>query len=51
MMVVRYEDLRKDHVPLFIQMADFLGAKVTEERIKEAVANNSIQRMRAKEDK
>ncbi len=51
MMVVRYEDLRKDPVPLFAQMADFLGAKVSEEKIKEAVANNSIQKMRAKEDK
>jgi len=51
MMVVRYEDLRKDPVPLFEQMADFLGAKVSEEKIKEAVANNSIQKMRAKEDK
>ncbi len=51
MLVVRYEDLRKDPVPLFGQMADFLGAKVSEEKIREAVANNSIQNMRAKEDK
>ena len=51
MLVVRYEDLRRDPVPLFGQMADFLGAKVSEEKIKEAVANNSIQNMRAKEDK
>ncbi len=51
MLLVRYEDLRKDPVPLFAEMADFLGAKVSEEKIKEAVANNSIQNMRAKEDK
>jgi hypothetical protein len=51
MMIVRYEDLRKDPVPLFGQMADFLGAKVSEGKIKEAVANNSIQKMRVKEDK
>jgi hypothetical protein len=51
MLVVRYEDLRRDPVPLFSQMADFLGAKVSEEKIKQAVANNSIQNMRAKEDK
>jgi hypothetical protein len=51
MMVVRYEDLRKDPVPLFAQMADFLRVKVSEEKIKEAVANNSIQKMRVKEDK
>jgi len=51
MLVVRYEDLRRDPVPLFGQMADFLVAKVSEEKIKEAVANISIQNMRAKEDK
>lgn len=51
MMVVRYEDLRKDPVPLFGQMADFLGVRISEEKIKEAVANNSIQKMRVKEDK
>ena len=51
MMLVRYEDLRKDPVPLFAQMADFLGAKVNEDKIKQAVANNSIQKMRDKEDK
>lgn len=51
MLLVRYEDLRKDPVPLFAQMADFLGVKVSEDRIKEAVANNSIQKMRLKEDK
>jgi Sulfotransferase domain len=51
LLLVRYEDLRKDPVPLFAQMADFLGAKVDEEKIKLAVANNSIQNMRQKEDK
>lgn len=51
MMVVRYEDLRKDPVPLFAQMADFLGANVSDEKIKQAVENNSIQNMRKKEDK
>lgn len=51
MMLVRYEDLRKDPVPLFAQMADFLGATVSEQKITEAVENNSIQNMRKKEDK
>ena len=51
MMLVRYEDLRKDPVPLFAQMADFLGANVSEQKIREAVENNSIQNMRKKEDK
>ncbi|HTS08617.1 MAG TPA: sulfotransferase domain-containing protein [Candidatus Eisenbacteria bacterium] len=51
MLLVRYEDLRKDPVPLFAQMADFLGVKINEDKIKQAVANNSIQKMRDKEDK
>jgi len=51
MMLVRYEDLRKDPFPLFVQMADFLGAHLPPEKIKEAIANNSIQKMRVKEDK
>src|SRR5581483_1752858 len=51
MLLVRYEDLRKDPVPLFAQMADFLGANVSEEKIKQAVENNSIQNMRKKEGK
>jgi len=51
LLLVRYEDLRKDPVPLFAQMADFLGVNVNEERIKLAVENNSIQNMRQKEDR
>jgi hypothetical protein len=51
MLLVRYEDLRKDPVPLFAQMTDFLGANVSEEKIRQAVENNSIQNMRKKEDK
>jgi hypothetical protein len=51
MLVVRYEDLRRDPVPWFARMGEFLGVDVSEEQIKTAVANNSIQSMRAKEDK
>jgi len=51
MLLVRYEDLRKNPVPLFAQMADFLGANVPEEKIRQAVENNSIQNMRKKEDR
>jgi len=50
-LLVRYEDLRKDPVPLFAQMADFLGVNINQERIKLAVENNSIQNMRQKEDR
>jgi len=51
MMLVRYEDLRKDPVPGFVKMAEFLGVDIDIEKIKLAVENNSIQKMRAKEDK
>jgi Sulfotransferase domain len=51
MLVVRYEDLRRDPVPWFARMGEFLGVDVSEERIKAAVENNSIQSMRAKEDR
>jgi hypothetical protein len=51
MLVVRYEDLRRDPVPWFARMGEFLGVDVSEEQIKTAVANNSIQSMREKEDK
>jgi len=51
LMVVRYEDLRRDPVPWFAKMADFIGVDVNEEKIRIAVENNSIQNMRAKEDR
>jgi hypothetical protein len=50
MMLVRFENLRKDPVLGFAKMAEFLGVDVDLEKIKLAVANNSIQQMRAKED-
>jgi hypothetical protein len=51
MLVVRFEDLRKDPVPWFARMAEFLRVDVSEKKIKVAVENNSIQKMRAKEDR
>jgi hypothetical protein len=51
MLLVRYEDLRQDPVPWFARMAEFLGLDVNEEKIKIAVANNSIEAMRKKEDR
>jgi hypothetical protein len=50
-MLVRFEDLRKDPVPWFARMADFLGVNVPLERIRTAVANNSIEAMREKENR
>jgi len=47
---IRYEDLRKDSVDVFRQMVDFLRVNVNIETIERAVANNTVQRMREKED-
>jgi hypothetical protein len=51
LLLVRYEDLRQDPVPCFQRMAEFLGMEVSEEKVRSAVENNSIQRMREKENK
>jgi hypothetical protein len=51
MLLVRYEDLRKDPVHWFTQMVDFLGVNVDRGRIAQAVENNSLQKMREKEIK
>lgn len=51
MLLLRFEDLRKDPLPGFTKMAEFLGVNVDQEKIKQAIENNSIQKMREKEDK
>jgi hypothetical protein len=51
MLLVRFEDVRQDPLPCFRRMAEFLGVDVSEEKIRCAVENNSIQRMREKENK
>jgi hypothetical protein len=51
LLLVRFEDLRKDPVLWFTRMAEFLGVNVEQEKIQLAVENNSIQKMREKEDK
>lgn len=51
LLLMRYEDLRQDPVAGFSRMAEFLGVKVDQEKIRVAVANNSLQKMREKEIK
>jgi Sulfotransferase domain len=51
LLVMRFEDLRKDPVSGFARMVKFLGRDVDLEAIKRAVENNTVQRMREKEDK
>jgi len=49
MLVVHYEDLRKSPFEGFTRMAEFLGVKVDAERIRRAIANNSLEKMKEKE--
>jgi Sulfotransferase domain len=49
MLVVRFEDLRQDPAEGFKRMADFLGVNASPERIRRAIANNSLDKMKEKE--
>jgi Sulfotransferase domain len=51
MLIVRYEDLRKDTENGLLEMLDFLGIKSDRDRIRRAVENNSLRNMREKEEK
>ena len=51
LLVIRYEDLRKNGVEIFAQIAQFLGVNVERSTVERAIANNSVQKMRDKEDK
>jgi hypothetical protein len=49
LLVVHYEDLRKNPLEGFGRVADFLGVNVTPERIRRAIANNALDEMKKKE--
>jgi hypothetical protein len=51
LLVVRYEDLRKDTENGLSEMLQFLGITADRERIRKAVENNSLRAMREKEEK
>jgi hypothetical protein len=51
LLVVRYEDLRKDTESGLIEMLNFLGIDRDRELIRRAVENNSLRAMREKEEK
>ena len=50
LMLIRYEDMRRDPGKIFAELLEFLGKKVEPDAICSAIANNSLQKMRAKED-
>ena len=49
LLVLRYEELRRDPEAGFMQMLKFAGLERDPERVRRAVANNSVEQMRAKE--
>jgi Sulfotransferase domain len=49
LLVLRFEDMRKDTGPVIRKMLDFLGVSVERETVEAAIANNSLERMRLKE--
>ena len=51
LLVVRYEDLRKDTENGLVEMLGFLGIEADRELIRRAVENNSLRAMREKEEK
>jgi hypothetical protein len=51
LLIVRYEDLRKDTENGLVDMLNFLGMNADRARIRRAVENNSLRAMREKEEK
>ena len=51
LLVVRYEDLRRDTEAGLLQMLEFLGIKGDRDLIRRAIQNNSLRAMREKEEK
>ena len=51
LLVVRYEDLRKDTEPGLVEMLNFLGIERDRDLIRRAIENNSLRAMREKEEK
>jgi Sulfotransferase domain len=51
LMVIRYEDLRKNPEPMLGELLEFVGLKPNYQVIREAIEDNTLQRMRAKEDR
>jgi hypothetical protein len=48
-LLVKYEDLRRNPDEWFERINQFLGVELSRERIRQAVVNNSLNQMRAKE--
>ena len=51
LLFLRYEVLRQDSVNVFLELLDFLKVHRSRADVERAVANNTLQRMREKEDR
>jgi Sulfotransferase domain len=51
LLVLKYEDLRSQTEDAVARVVDFLGVRARSDAIRKAIANNDVQRMRAKEDR
>ncbi|HEV2176118.1 MAG TPA: sulfotransferase domain-containing protein [Terriglobia bacterium] len=51
LLLIRFEEMRRDAERTLAQVVEFLGVEATPEVIREAIANNNVQRMQAKEDR
>ncbi|HVH86677.1 MAG TPA: sulfotransferase domain-containing protein, partial [Terriglobales bacterium] len=49
LLILRFEDLRKDPLVTLVQIAHFLGVSPDDTRIRRAIANNTLEKMRVKE--
>ena len=50
LLIIRFEEMRKNPEPSISRIVDFLGLPVDQNRVRAAIANNSVERMRAKEN-
>jgi estrone sulfotransferase len=51
MLIVRFEDMRQNTEATLVTMLDFLGVPADKFKIRNAITANSVDRMRAKEDR
>ena len=50
LLVIRFEDMRSDPERVLVSVVDFLGVDANLRAIQAAISNNTIDRMRMKED-
>jgi hypothetical protein len=50
MLVIRFEEMRRDPQPSIMRIVEFLGYQPRAEMVRAAIDNNSVERMRAKEN-